>query len=345
MLFDQVYAKTRSFSYDLSTNVNPLGPSSHCIHACNNPKQWASYPSDTYNNLIQGLSLHYGIPTSYFVLGSGIEGLLHDWIVTYLQPHETLVMPAITFQNPRMTAQLKGARVNMIPMHSNMKVDFAKIRQSLTDKVKLIFICHPNNPTGLLEFPEEIVDLAKATRATVLVDEANLEYTNGRSCIEFVNQCPNILVLRSFSKGYGLAGLRVGYAIGAPASLADFSKKRPPFGISGLSCSIALLALADQQHVNRSKIYAEKEKLILQQEFEFLGLYVFPSDSNTLLVRIPDQLNITSAECIERLNAYDCHAVDGVHFALPNQFFRVSPKTHEINKKFTEALNMLLKKY
>ncbi|MBJ7450283.1 MAG: histidinol-phosphate aminotransferase family protein [Parachlamydiales bacterium] len=333
--FTEVYAHSNAFPYDLSVNINPLGPTNKLQIL---RKFISCYPGNSYAKLIAALCKLHIVNPKQIALGAGLDGLLHDFILCFLKPGEHFLMPEVTFQNPCFSAALAGGIVKKIPMNNDLSVDFEALSASLVGKESIIFLCHPNNPTGLLEDLTKIKQLLKATKALVIIDEANIEYTSGPSCLSLLSQFSNLVVMRSFSKAYGLAGMRIGYSLACEHIHSKLHNSRPPFNVSGIASEMAIQALEDQKHLADSLKFVKKENQYLSEALKGLNYQVIPSDSNTLLVRLPLEKQMSVKEFIQNLNALNCHVVHGAYFNLPEGFFRIAPRSRDINENFINAL-------
>lgn len=339
--FQTVYAKTKRYRYDLSVNVNPLGPSLRALQMQKDFCKASYYPEECYVKLQKTIADIYSIAPEKIALGAGLDGLLHDYMIAFLQKSQKLVMPSITFQNPLFSARMIGSQVEKIPMLPDLRVDFKEMYQRLTDDCAIIFLCNPNNPTGLSENIHDVAELLRRTSALVLIDEANIEYSSCPSCIPLCKDFPNLVVLRSFSKAYGLAGMRIGYSISSVSRQSQLHHSRPPFNISGLSCAMAREALLDQEHLEHSLEYIDQQKSFLSRNLIDLNFQIVPSNANTLLAILPDDYPGNVSDFIEHLNSHDSHVINGAYFGLSDRFFRIAPNKKETNAIFIEILKRM----
>ncbi len=347
MPFKNVYVPTKKFTRDFSLSSNPFGPSPRVKQALmqalsGSDSLLSPYPETGYPALLQAIADFHRVCPEQIILGAGLDGLIFDTINALLGPDDELVLPAVTFENALYAAIAQGARVQQVPMKSDFSVDFDQLIKSINPKTKIVFLCNPNNPTGIYEPLTSIVRLLESTQAFVVLDEANIEFSGG-SAISLIERFPHFMVLRTFSKAYGLAGIRVGYGISRSPLLKKTASARPPFFISTLSAIAAQEALLDQDYVHSVVEKIIHERTFLERELNVLGFTVIPSQSNTVLCRIPS--SIASASClIEQLNRYDFHVVNGTHFNLPDCYVRIAPKVHEANEQLLGALRHILGK-
>lgn len=341
--FQQNYTCKQKYRLDLGLSFNPLGPSPRVIQTlCKHSELIAPYPEPEYPIVTEKITSLYSCNRNDLFIGAGLDGLIYDIINVVLDKNDELIIPNVTFRNAIYAASNRRAKITQIPMTANLSVDFNQLIDNISQKTKVIFICNPNNPTGIYESVKSIIHLLQSTNALVIVDEANIEYSGG-SCLHLTEKFSNILVLRTFSKAYGLAGMRIGYGISRSPLLKEISAKRPPFGIASLSALAASVALEDQQHLNDSVAYVQLERNDMAYELELLGFSIVPSQSNTLLCHIPTSFGKAS-DLIDQLHQYDCHVVNGTSFNLPDCYLRIAPRLHSANIEFISILKNCLKK-
>jgi histidinol-phosphate aminotransferase len=207
-----------------------------------------------------------------------------------------------------------------------------------------VVLCNPNNPTGKAMDTAKIIKVIKKHPNTIfMVDEANIDF-GGESLMPYAGKLSNLLVLRSFSKGFGLAGLRIGYVAGPQEKVLAIERRQTPFSTTVISQKIAGLVLEDKKFLERSKAYCDKQRRYLEQELEKLGYTFVPSSSNYLLMNVsryfPD-----SKTFINAINKFGANALDGSVFrSLGKGYVRISPRGHNINKEFIKIVRLLTKK-
>jgi len=341
--FQQNYTYKKKYRFDFGLSSNPLGPSPQVLQIlCAHPELLSRYPEAGYPILTEKLTALHSCNGENLLIGAGLDGLIYDIMNLFLDKNDVLIIPNVTFRNAIYSASHRGAKISQIPMAADLSVDFNKMINAINQHTKVVFICNPNNPTGIYESIESIIRLLQSTDALVIVDEANIEYSGG-SCLHLTEQFSNILVLRTFSKAYGLAGMRIGYGISRSPLVKEISAKRPPFGVTSLSALAASLALGDQEHLNHSVAYIQQECNFLARGLELLGFSIIPSSSNTLLCRIPTSIDRAS-ELVDQLHEYDCHVVNGTSFNLPDCYLRIAPQLHSVNAEFIDILGRIISK-
>lgn len=347
MPFKKVYVPTKKFTQDFSLSSNPFGQSPRVKEALRRAladgDPLSPYPDAGYPALIEAIATFHAISPEHIILGAGLDGLIFDTMNALLGPDDELVLPAVTFENALYAAVAQGgAAVTQIPMNPDLTVDFDKLIKTLSAKTKIVFLCNPNNPTGIYEPVSAITKLLESTSALVVLDEANVEFSGG-SAVALTEQFPHLMVLRTFSKAYGLAGMRVGYGISRSPVLKKIASARPPFFIAKLSEIAAQAALLDQDSMQHAVAKIIQERTFLAHELSELGFTVIPSQSNTVLCRMPAAV-ASASYLIEQLNTYDFHAVNGTHFTLPDRYVRIAPKKHEANERLLAVLRHILAK-
>lgn len=240
-----------------------------------------------------------------------------------------------------MICKLMGAKPCAVPL-TDFRYDLKKIAEQVSERTKLIFICNPNNPTGTILDEQEMRAFFEMipSDVVVVVDEAYHEYVidpGHSSAVELINN-KRTIVLRTFSKIYGLAGLRIGYAIASPEIIALLNRVREPFNVSMLAQEAAVTALQDQSHVRQSKELVIEGKRYLYQEFERLGLDYVPSETNFIFVNI----NRDSREVFTALLKEGVIIRTGDIFDYPN-YIRVTVGTPEQNNRFIVCLEKVMK--
>jgi len=322
----------------LASNENPLGPSPLAIEAA-----WRAltagnrYSEGGDKYLREALAARHGVAYENVILGAGSSELIGFAARMLLGPGGTGVTSASTFPLYPITIRISGADLVETPLRG-YAIDLEEIAARLPATSRLIFLANPNNPTGTM-FTADDFDafLARVPRnVLVVLDEAYAEYV-GRGdysrSIELVRAGRNVLVLRTFSKIYGLAGLRIGYGIGDAGWLRELEKVRAPYNTSGVAEAAALAALDDAEHVARSLECNRQGMAQLAHRLDALGVERVPSFTNFVLVNLGRDAKPVAVE-LERRGVL----VRPVGFmGLPNAI-RVTVGTKEDNAKFLQEL-------
>lgn len=332
----------RDYVIDLSLSKNPLGCSKLVQNRVNlRSVNVARYPDS--RGLIGAISAHFSIPKENLAIGAGIDGFINLFPQVFLKRGDLVLMPKLTFPRFEMATKAFGGKTIFVPMKKDMRIDFKIFEKELKKiKPKMVFVANPNNPTGLVERKSKILNLAKKTKAIVLVDEAGIDFCeDGFSLIREARKFKNLVVLRGFSKGYGLSGLRIGFCVASVNTLNKLQPIKLTFPTSSIAMKAAIVALSDQKHLKRTKELFKKETKYYQDKLEKLGFEVLPPESNLIFAKVPPCFS-SAEELIKALHRKNIHCVDGKFFNLP-KFIRINPATREINRKFIQAVNQIIK--
>ncbi|MCG3205930.1 MAG: Histidinol-phosphate aminotransferase [Elusimicrobia bacterium] len=330
----------------LASNENTLGPSPKAMSAYKKAAdQLSRYPETRSIDLRGALAEKHKLDIGHFIIGAGSDEIIELLAKTYLSHQDEVVVSASAFMQYRIVAKLMGASVITIPL-KDMKHDLVGMANAVTKKTKLLFIANPNNPTGTYNTTAEVEKFFSLIPDTVLpvFDEAYFEYASTRgdypSVIDDFFRKHPVVVLRTFSKIYGLAGLRVGYGVAPEECVIEMDKIRPPFNVSVPAQVGAFAALQDLQHLKKSIRLNSTEIQFLTQELEKMGLEVVPSACNFVLFKVSPLKGRMVFEELLQLGLI-ARSVD--EYGLPD-YLRVTCGTHKENKFFLEALREVLKK-
>lgn len=335
---EEVERELKTHAIKLASNENPLGPAPLAIEAAKNALAYSNrYPDGSGFYLREALSKKHAISADNIILGGGSTELIDLSARMVLRPGDCGVTSYGSFPLYHIAVRATGARFLEIPLR-DYSFDLPAIAHDLPAETKLIFLANPNNPTGTM-FTADDFDafLARVPEhVLVVLDEAYCDYVdhpNYSRAIEIVRRGRNLIVLRTFSKAYGLAGLRIGYGIGPADLLNEMNKIRGPFNTSGIAQAAALAALDDREHVRRSVESNRAGLAQLSTGLKKLGINPVPSVANFMLIDFGFDADPLSADLMKL----------GVivrpmrWMGLPNAI-RVSVGTHSENEKFLHAL-------
>jgi histidinol-phosphate aminotransferase len=281
----------------LASNENPLGPGEPARRAMQAALEdiWL-YPDGSGHRLKQAIANHLSVPPASLTLGNGSNDVLVLLAESFLTPHDEAVYSQYCFAVYPLAVQATGARGVEVPalgLHAEMPLghDLEAIRRAVTPRTRLVFIANPNNPTGTWVEPELLERFVADMPLTTLVvlDEAYFEYARpegAEDAIPWLVRYPNLVVTRTFSKIYGLAGLRVGYAVSDPRIADVLNRVRQPFNVNAVALAGAEAALADQAHVMRGVQLARAGREQLRQGLKALRVNVLPSIGNFVLAHV-----------------------------------------------------------
>ncbi len=277
-----------SGSIKLASNENPLGPSTKALNAIKKALEGLNrYPDGSGFYLSQALAKQLGAETDQIILGNGSNELIELAVRTFVQPGDEVVSADPSFVVYKMVTQAAGG-TNMIVPCKDMRHDLDAMAEEITARTRLVFIANPNNPTGTMNTKAEMDGFMARVPEHVLVcvDEAYFEYVTRADypdTLDYLREGKNVLALRTFSKIYGLAGLRIGYGVTRPDIAQMMNKVRQPFNTNSLGQIGALAALSDRKHVERSVTLNNEGKQFLYKEFDRLGVTYVPTDTNFIL--------------------------------------------------------------
>ncbi|MBI3178234.1 MAG: histidinol-phosphate transaminase [Deltaproteobacteria bacterium] len=326
----------------LASNENPLGPSPKAVAAIRAAlAQLHDYPDGSAFYLKERLAKVHGVPPAQIVVGNGTNEIIELVVRTCMRPGENTVCATPAFIVYRLAPQAAGHEIRQVPLKA-MRYDLAAMAARANDKTKLVIIGNPNNPTGTYVTRQELEAFLAAIPAHVLVvmDEAYFEYVGAADYpngLDYLKTRERLLVLRTFSKCYGLAGLRIGYGIGAPKLIDYLNRGRQPFNTNSLAQAGALAALDDAEHVARCVALNRKEMARLVPELRKRGLGVTDSVANFVLVDFGRDVR----EIFEKLLRQGVIVRPMVNYGLPTSA-RITIGTPEQNDRLMAALGRVL---
>jgi histidinol-phosphate aminotransferase len=287
----------------LASNENPLGPSKKAIKAIQDALPTAHlYPDATHYNLRAKLGAKLGVSVDEVYIGSGSEEVFCTLVRSFCRPGDNTVSCGSAFLAYRVQTQVHGAEYREPQLRQDPEKELEGMLSLVDEKTRIVFLPNPNNPTGTYLNRRQLktmLDKLKEKRIIVLLDYAYREYARAADlpgAMEFYRDYPNLIVTGTFSKIYGLAGLRVGYATAHPDLLLPMRKVKTPFNVSSLGLLGAIAALDDEEHVRRSFEVNAEGLAFLEKECDRQGLLRWPTQGNFLLVKMPkDPMKIYQA--------------------------------------------------
>jgi len=326
-------------SIKLASNENPLGPSPKAVAAIKKALEGLNrYPDGSGYYLSQALAKRYDVDVSQLMLGNGSNELIELAVRTFVQPGDEVVSADPSFVVYKMITQAGGGTNIIVPLKDD-RHDLDAMAERITLKTKLVFIANPNNPTGTMNTKAEMDRFMDRVPDHVLVavDEAYCEYVTHvdyPDSLDYLRDGKNMLVLRTFSKIYGLAGLRIGYGITKPEIAELMNKVRQPFNTNSLGQAGALAALADRKHVEKSVAINNEGKQFLYQSFNRLGIVFIKTEANFVMF----ETRFSSQEL------YTMLLKTGVIVRpMSGNRIRVSIGLPEENKRFVDELEKIMK--
>lgn len=278
----------------LASNENPLGASPKAVEAYHEiANSLHLYPRGDAPKLINAIADFYGVNTNQIVIGNGSDEIIDMVGKAFIRQGDNCIGITPTFSVYKFTTLSNGADFIGVG-EGEVRASLDDLAKAVNDKTRVAFICNPNNPTGAYYTEAEIRDFLKKVPQNVLVflDEAYAEFATAPdypNMAKFVREYPNLFVNRTFSKIYGLAGLRVGYAFSNAEVIRALWKVKPPFDVNQAAQVAAIAALGDKEHVQATRKMNTEGIDVLTREFEALGLKVLPTQANFICVKIGER--------------------------------------------------------
>jgi histidinol-phosphate aminotransferase len=327
----------------LASNENPLGPSPASLQAMQHVLANINlYPDGNAFYLKHKLADKLTVQPENLILGNGSNEIIEFVGHAFMQPGAEVIVSQFCFAIYPLTAKLFGADVITVPA-VNHGHDLPAMLAAITPRTRVVFVANPNNPTGTVVSKQELMDFAGRVPANVLLvlDEAYIEFLNDPA--DFIpeirrGQKTNLLLMRTFSKIFGLAGLRLGYGIGNPELITALEKIRQPFNINSIAQAGALAALDDADHMRRTRENNATGLKLYADAFQKLGLEFVPSAGNFILVRVGEGQRVF--EAMQKLGVI-VRPMGG--YQLP-EWIRISVGTPEQNDRCVGALKTVLNK-
>ncbi|MBS4199457.1 histidinol-phosphate transaminase [Bacillus sp. FJAT-49732] len=276
----------------LASNENPYGCSPNVLEAISTKiPSFAIYPDGGTTELREKVATHLGVNGDQLIFSSGLDELIQMLIRAMLSPDTNTVMAKETFPQYRHHAIIENAELREVPLKDG-RHDLEEMARQIDDKTNIVWICNPNNPTGTYVNQSELEEFLSKVPSHVLVvlDEAYFEYATIEDypkTIPLLNKYENLLIMRTFSKAFGLAGFRIGYGIGAPTLIKQLEVARLPFNTSALAQTAAITALEDIEFVEKTIAANAKELEKYYQFFDKHQISYYPSQGNFVFINIP----------------------------------------------------------
>ncbi len=325
----------------LCYNENPLGPSQAAIEAIQNEAEMAHrYPDWFAESLAARLSSHFDIPVNKIICGCGATEILRLCAMAFSNPDSNVVAPYPSYGQFPADCQFFGASARYVDLDGDHRVDLQAMRERVDSNTSAVCITNPNNPTATILDPSELSDFVDDLPAEVvtLIDEAYYRYitvTDYPSAVEMVRSGKNVVVVNTFSKVHGLAGARIGYAIGPQAAVSSMRSYQLYATVSRPSLEAAKAALDAPQHITDTVNLANQTKEYCFGEFNRIGLQYIPSETNFFMVDVDREAGWVSSQLASR----------GIYvrtgWGMPHHL-RVSTGTMEEMVDFIEALEDIL---
>jgi histidinol-phosphate aminotransferase len=279
----------------LASNENPLGPSPRALEAAREALSKVNlYPDGAAYHLRNAIAARYGVAPAEVFVGNGSNELIELLVRTFVLDGEEVLTSAQSFIAYKLAASAQGRTLMEAPMRARFHYDMDALKKLLSRRTKLVFLANPDNPTGTCFLERDLLPFLDAAPKDTLVvlDEAYVEYVNApgyQDALALRKKYPNLVVLRTFSKIHGLAGLRLGYGLARPELVEYIDRVRAPFNVNHVAQAAGVAALSDVEHVERSRALVLEERPFLSAGLAELGATVVPSQGNFVLADFPNR--------------------------------------------------------
>lgn len=326
-------------SIKLASNENPLGPSRKAIKAIEGALRGLHrYPDGSCFYLRERLSSVLGVSPEMIILGNGSNEIIELLVRTFLTGGDEAIMADPSFAVYPLVVQACGGRAVRIPLDGDLRHDLKRMGEAITERTRIVFIANPNNPTGTIVREGELREFLNSIPDNIIVciDEAYYEYVRSRdfpTTLEYIKEGRSVLLLRTFSKIYGLAGLRIGYGVARADIVEYMNRVRQPFNVNLLAQVAALSALDDRDHVERSRENNIQGLEYLFGEIQGLGYECVPTEANFFLIKVGDGEGVYRALLREGVIVRPMRS-----YGL-GEYIRVTVGLPEENRRFVEAFS------
>jgi histidinol-phosphate aminotransferase len=320
---------------------NPFGPSPKAIAAAERAvREMHLYPDGGYYTLRQKLAAKWSLGMNQFIIGDGSNELIELLGHAFLAPGLECVMHQSSFIVYKLVTLMFGAKPVEVPLGPGLRQDLPALLAAITPRTRLVFLASPANPTGATNSAEEIAALIKSLPPHVILvlDEAYAEFLDNPPDLRpLIAEGRKVICLRTFSKVYGLAALRVGYGYAAPELIAILQRARQPFNVNGIAATAAVAALDDHEFVEKCRRENAAGRAFLADGFRRLGLELVPGGGNFLLVKVGDGAAVFAA-----LQARGLITRPVKPYGLP-EWLRITVGTRAQNERLLAALGEVLR--
>jgi histidinol-phosphate aminotransferase len=332
-------------SIKLASNENPLGPSTLAVRAImDNIKKINRYPDSSGYYLKSKLSDLFRISKDRIILGNGSNELIELIVRSFLTPGKQVIQASPTFLIYEKVVTGAGGKLISVPL-KDFRIDLKKITESVTPKTKIIFINNPNNPTGSALSKREVSAFLKGVPNDIVIvlDEAYIDFVTDKDVangLNFLMNYPRLVLLRTFSKLYGLAGIRIGYGFSSDEVIDYMNRVRQPFNTNSLAQAAALAALDDIEFASATLKLVKDGLGYLHEQLDMLGLEYLPTQTNFFIIKVPlggkrtYALMLREGVIVRSLDSYGMEEYIRINVGLPEE-----------NERFIRAIKKVLKDY
>jgi histidinol-phosphate aminotransferase len=326
----------------LASNENPIGPSPLALKAIRQVlSQLHRYPDGSGYYLKQSLSRLLGLAPEQILLGNGSNEIIELALKTFLKPGYEVISPVPSFLVYEKAVQAMDGKNILVPL-KRFRIDLESIRSRIGPRTQIIIINNPNNPTGTIirkkEWERFLSDVPD--RILILLDEAYIDFVEEPDCpngLNYINTEKNLIVFRTFSKAYGLAGLRIGFGLARPELVDYINRVRQPFNVNSLAQAGALGALKDQAFYEKTRSLVRAGKKAIESGLTGMGLFYVPSQTNFILIKVPQKAQMVYEAMLKKgviIRSMKSYGLD--------EYIRVNIGLPEENRRFLRALKQVL---
>jgi histidinol-phosphate aminotransferase len=324
----------------LDFNENPVGCSPKVIEMLKSltREDLAIYPE--YNRLREKIKSYFNVKKDQLILTNGVDEGIKLMIDTYISPEDEVLLPIPTFSMFEIYASATGCQISKVLYNSDLTFPADKLINKISNRTQLIILANPNNPTGsIIEEGDvlRILQIAEEKGILVLLDEAYYDFY-GKTYLPLINKYNNLVISRTFSKAYGLAGLRLGVLFGNQQLIKSFKKVLSPYSVNNLAVMAARVALDDVEYVKDFSEMIKKNRVYVKEELEKLGLKVYPSETNFLITDFGDACNYVYNKLRER----DILVRNRTEYPLLENCLRLGIGTREQSQRLIQAIKTIL---
>ena len=306
-----------------------------------------SYPDSNSTDLKSAIATKYNVTENNVTIGNGSTELIYLFAEAFLNAEDSALIPAPSFGEYGCAVKRTGATIRQLNLSPDFHITLKKVVKAIDEsEVKVLFLCNPNNPTSFLiskQAIQDILDYTLARNVLVFLDEDFLEFVEfgeRYSLIDRIEDFPNLFVLRSFTKIFGLTGLRVGYGIANDEIVAILNRAKIPWNLNCLGQVAAITALKDQEHLQKTmQLVKDEKKFLLEKIGKYEGLEIFPPAANFIFIDVR-KTGLKAGQIKNRMLKRgvlirDCSSFNG----LDEYFIRIAVKTRPENEKLLEAFS------
>lgn len=327
----------------LATNENPYGTQDKIVHVLSNALKTVNrYPKVNNEKLKEMIAERYNLTKDNVVVTAGSDELIIYSALKFVDNGDNTLMATPSFFRYKQATEIAGGQCKLIES-TNFCHDLAAMKENIDEKTKMVFICNPNNPTGTFLTAEEIDNFISSISSNIIVvvDEAYFDFVYPKtlkSSVSLINKHKNLIVFKSFSKYFGLAGLRIGYALGDAEIISSLNSLRSPYNVNSLAQLAAMEILKDTSFFDDT-LYAEinSQREYLYEAFKKLDLEYIPSQANFVFVKFGNNCN----EICEKLKVANLIVRPCAMFGYP-EYVRISLGTPAENKELVDALTKII---